>query len=162
MGSVEDLLGWRDTRWGMSASEIKEVLDGNKLKHLSDKLTINGSKAGENASYYDLVYGPLTIGSTDFDVKFIMGRSLPHDQLGAVVIQSEKWSSINKTEATTIKHIISEKFGKPERNGSSEEFRWSFRTTTITYFYILGKDNGVACIQYMPTAIAPAEHESAF
>lgn len=161
MAAVEDLLGWRDTRWGMSDSEIEAVLDRAKLKRLPNRLTINGLNAEDCIPYYDLLYGPLVIGNTNFNVKFIMRPYPSQDRLATVVIQSERWSAISKGEAVIIRQIISEKLGKFRRNGSSEEFWWAFKTTTVTYFYILGRDDGVACIQFMPTANAPVEQESA-
>jgi hypothetical protein len=120
---MDDLEGWQQTRWGMTTGEIIEAVGKENLRRVEETRSFN-------EFYADLTIPNVAIGQYEFDVVFQMGNET--DRLEQVLISYEEDPDRSPTSAfKAALKLLTEKFGSPERIGTSDEFQWRFPTTTI-------------------------------
>jgi hypothetical protein len=119
---MDDLPGWQQTRWGMTESEIIEAVGSARLRRIPREIGNNW--------YAELTIQNVEIGRFPFDITFQMANDT--DRLQQVIIRHE--ASPNKeptSEFRSTMQILSERFGQPQRVGTSDSWSWTFPTTTI-------------------------------
>lgn len=145
MEAQSDIEGWQTTRWGMTDSEIVSVVGIEKLGRIA--------RAEYQGLYADLEIPRIDVGRYEFKVIFQMNSET--DKLTQVLVQHmpEDQRSEPKDAFNTAKKLLSERFGAPERQGTSDTWLWRFPTTVIDlqYFYIEDIMSVVA-VRYIPTA----------
>lgn len=122
---LDDLFGWLETRWGMDSYYV---------------LLLNLHK-----QQYE-------IGSrTDFEVElsFTEVRFPRSKRLSRVRLIVDR-ETIKASDVASCRAVISEAFGKPTRNGTSDTLVWRFPTTTVSLWHVLGAD-GVIAIDFQPS-----------
>lgn len=119
---MDDVLGWRATRWGMTKADILHVIGANNLTETS--------RQDFRYVYSELEIKSVKIGEFDFDVVFQMGTET--HRLEQVLVRYEDLDLRDPDPAfRTAKNILSETFGKPARDGTSDDWVWRFPTTVI-------------------------------
>jgi hypothetical protein len=148
---MDDVLGWQQTRWGMTNDETIAVVGSDIRK---------GSRTGggDGDSWYsELSIPDVRIGEYPFFVEFQMDKFT--GTLTRVMIKHDGELDKEPIGAfNTARRVLSERFGQPKRDGTSDTLVWAFSTTTImlTMFYI--EDiMSVVGIGFHPTAIAPTQ-----
>lgn len=126
---MNDVLGWQNTRWGMTADEIISAVGLDRLRQIP-------LETGKDW-YAELAIPDVDIGRNAFDITFQMSSET--DRLKQVLIRHE--DATNRPQEMQFQEtleIIAEKFGQPARIGTSNEWMWEFPTTTIFLeaFYI--------------------------
>jgi hypothetical protein len=157
MTTPTDLLGWQETRWGMTSAEIEAAMAGTRLEKLAGVKKL--------ADYKDRPYHPngykVFIANTEFVVRFVMqSDGNGNEILSLVELKHKLYETVKMSEVNLIKKVISERYGPPSRSGTSERLFWRFPTTTISFWYLAGAD-GVVYIDFQPTGNF-VEDESAF
>jgi hypothetical protein len=147
---MNDVLGWQNTRWGMTEKEIIEAVSMENLQ-ISQPQNFEGS-------YSTLSITNTKIGDFYFDVLFQMSKE--DDCLIRVLIRCEelKPDGYPARQFTAAKKILSERFGQPTRVGTTDDFQWKFPTTTITLSVIFIADlYSLVAISFMPTgSVSPS------
>jgi hypothetical protein len=145
--SSTDVLGWQQTRWGMTADEIIAAV-GSHIRKVP-------REGGDGDSWYsELCIPDVEIGDYPFFVQFQMDKVT--GTLRRVVIKHEGELDKEPTGAlNTARRVLSERFGKPKREGTSDTLVWAFPTTTID----LSMSNILAqvSVAFNPTSIAPTQ-----
>jgi len=104
-----------------------------------------------------MMIGNLLVGKWYFNVIFQFSRETRG--LDAVLIQhdSDDVSHFPSKIVSDSIHLLSEKYGTPNRIGTSEDWRWAFKTTTIdlSALYIENIVSTVS-IHFFPTISAIA------
>jgi hypothetical protein len=134
---MDDLLGWQQTRWGMTETEIIAAIGAERLRRMPKEVGNNW--------YAELTIQNVEIGPFPFDITFQMAND--SHRLQQVMIRHE--ASPDKEPAAEFRstiQILSGKFGQPKRVGTSESWLWTFPTTTI---YL-----DTFCIQDMASFVA--------
>jgi hypothetical protein len=148
-----DLQGWQNTRWGMTADQVREAVPG--VVTIPDAFYVN-------EPYMKLRLPSYQIGECHFDVVFLFNSD---EKLDAVYVRldGEKSTVLAlsiKEVAYTCKRRISqlffEKYGKSARessveNGfdSPEKEEWIFPSTTIRLLHLRWPTTGSFGINYM-------------
>src|SRR3954451_5845575 len=115
--NVTDLMGWQNTRWGMTAAEIQDALAGKALDLTPKKYRHPEGEWKGHGPYYQLMRY-IELGNTEFEVRFMIDP-LTNVLASVILRNSIREDRVTAKEANTIKKIITEKYGKPARNGSS-------------------------------------------
>lgn len=117
-----DLEGWQQTRWGMSDAEIVNAVGGEHIKR--------NSRANYQNLYSDLHIPNVEVGPYYFDVIFQMEDA--SERLGQVLIAYDADDATDLAGALkATRKVLQEKFGEPTRVGTSDDWAWTFPTTTI-------------------------------
>jgi hypothetical protein len=145
---MDDVSGWQQTRWGMTADEIIAAV-GSHIRKVPREEYPN--------AWSELCIPDVEIGDYPFLVQFQMEKVT--GTLTQVLIKHEEELDKEPTGAfNTARRVLSERFGQPKREGTSDTLVWAFPTTTITLsmFYI---ENILATvgIGFKPTSIAPTQ-----
>ncbi|WP_092090416.1 hypothetical protein [Bradyrhizobium brasilense] len=148
-----DVPGWQSTRWGMQNTEIIAAVGSENLKI---------DPREQYGSFYSEISIPeVKIGEHSFHVVFQMDGD---DRLAQVLIRHD--SDREPVRAfTAAKSLLSERFGSPERQGTTDEFFWRFPTTTISLstIFLRGISLSHVVIVFIPTAnIKPKRSVAAF
>ena len=152
---MNDLLGWQQTRWGMTEAEIVLAVGANRLERIE--------RAKYQNMYADLVVPLVEVGKYRFDVIFQMDNQ--SDKLAQVIVTHDADPSFESTgPRDQAIEILSEKFGRPSRVGTSDTWRWHFPTTTIDVVHVHIPDNiAKISVRYFPTSRSVAtDRASAF
>jgi hypothetical protein len=154
-----DVLGWQDTRWGMSNEDIERVY-GSKLKKLPKPEKFL-------AWHADHVIPEFELESEKFTVFFQIDNAT--NKLSQVLIRlNEQKSQIPREEIfSRLESMLVREYGSPldkrdDRRSSVIDFsfvelssKWRFPTTTIELAY--GWDNQIDAslltIRYFPTKV---------
>jgi hypothetical protein len=119
---MTDLLGWQQTRWGMSANDIVAAVGVEHLRQ-AERQTFQ-------ESYVDLVIPNVKIGKHDFTVYFQMANDT--NKLIQVLIRHEGELHQEPRDAYDVaRKMLTERFEQPNRSGTSEVLIWTFLTTVI-------------------------------
>ena len=146
--SSTDVLGWQQTRWGMTADEIIAAVGSHIRK---------GPREDGDSWYSELCIPDVEIGDYPFFVQFQMDKVT--GTLRRVMIKHEEELDKEPTGAlNTARRVLSERFGQPKREGTSDTLVWAFPTTTIrlTMHYIEDIMAAVG-VAFNPTSIAPTQ-----
>lgn len=130
MADSADLLGWQNTRWGMTETEIIASVGAERLRHI--ERIVFGVDA-----YTDLIIPSVNIDRYPFEVRFQMKGNT--NRLIQVLLnhESDELSSEPIQQVNAARKLLSEKFGAATRDGTSNTWYWEFPSTTImihTYF----------------------------
>lgn len=151
---MEDVFGWRSTRWGMTKSEILNAVGSNNVTETA--------RRDFESLYSELEIKSVKIGEFYFRVFFQMAAKT--QRLRQVLIQYEDLNlSDPHTAFRTAEKILSEKFGKPARVGTSDEWVWQFPTTEIflNKFYMPEIASEVH-IRFRPATVRHSSEMAAF
>jgi hypothetical protein len=107
MRPPSDLLGWQDTRWGMTTSELLEVLSTKKIRRHTTRLMTAGHPAPLGHPFYDTSVSGIEIGNLNYEARFIM---MPESDdsppiLNKVLLVTEQFSPVRVSEANTVRRI---------------------------------------------------------
>ena len=151
---MDDLLGWRSTRWGMTKTDVLNAIG-------SDKVTETIRQDFQHV-YSELEIKYAMIGEYDFHVFFQMG--VETHRLEQVLLSYDDLD-LRDPEAAfrTAKSLLSETFGKPARVGTSDDWFWPFPTSEIIIgkFYIPEIVSRVS-IRFRPTGAGHPSKMAAF
>lgn len=149
----EDVAGWYETRWGMTDEEIVATVGAANLGRYDQRCNRFGLPLSPPYSdFVELTRPGLQIGQTPFRALFLMR---PDDggipRLVEVILRTaiESWEKLRAADVVLIRNVISERFGKPTRDGTTDRMVWRFPSTTIVMEYALPD---VAEIWFMPSA----------
>ena len=151
--SPTDLLGWQETRWGMSETELVEVL-GDRIEHLPKKQYFK-----YNTTYTNYFVPEYTLVQTAFEVYLQM-----NDKCGGLsqvlVRHLDEGSTPHRDfECADLKTALSAKYGPETSSFASREpgldrmeTTWVFPTTTVvlSYSWNEGVSTSLA-VRYFPT-----------
>src|SRR4051794_20679551 len=117
-----DLEGWQQTRWGMIADDIIRTVGAENLRR-----TERAQYAG---CYAEMIIPSVPVGSYSFKVVFQMDQET--HRLSNVLLQYEDLthSDPSATFRVALK-LLTERFGTPDRIGTTNDLSWRFPTTTI-------------------------------
>jgi hypothetical protein len=123
MSENTDLLGWQQTRWGMTDEEIVASVGVQQLRRTARSTSTN--------VYHELIIPSVDVGRYPYDVQFQMSNST--NRLIQVLLKhdAEELSSLPTRQLDSARKLLSEKFGPPRRDGTSEDWVWAFPSTTI-------------------------------
>ncbi|MCA3339109.1 MAG: hypothetical protein INF90_11350 [Roseomonas sp.] len=151
---MEDLLGWRSTRWGMTKADILNAIGSDKV--------METNRQDFQRFYSELEIKYAKIGEFDFNVVFQMG--VETHRLEQVLLSYDDLD-LRDPEAAfrTAKSLLSETFGKPARVGTSDDWFWPFPTSEIIIgkFYIPEIASSVS-IRFRPTGAGHPLEMAAF
>jgi hypothetical protein len=126
---LDDVLGWRNTRWGMTEADVKGSLDTLGLP-LTPLPPPYGRALGADAPFKTTV----EIAGSHYDAIFVF----PDDtrRLGRVLIRTVTFSRHRALELhSTLARVLTEQLGPPgetESQGSIASLtRWMFKTTSV-------------------------------
>jgi hypothetical protein len=149
-----DLLGWQNTRWGMDSKEIMAAV-GPELREVP--------RQQYGPFYSELSIPEVRIGAYTFFVAFQMNEAL---RLAQVLIRHDSGEVDREPVGPfgAAKLQLSERFGTAERDGTANEFHWSFPTTTISLAMLRGTlSPSMVFITFVPTAnLKPKRTVAAF
>jgi len=113
--SGDDVLGWRNTRWGMTEEEARTAL-GRQGQQVNPPLKYAGS------------YVPLTttLHISGYAVNVLLQFSDKTKTLGQVLLT---WRTDSIVLWAKLNDRLTEKYGPPAQVGNLNE--WRFKTTTI-------------------------------
>ena len=137
-----DLLGWQNTRWGMTGDEIVRAVGADVVKR-SERQRYHGA-------YSVLCIPNVSIGSHSFKVMFQMDEA--SERLSQVLVSYEDLELSDPRGVFEVARcVLTERFDKPERVGTAEIWQWTFETTYIelSMTYLPGVLSGV-CIRFFP------------
>lgn len=120
-----DLHGWLETRWGMDETYVR-------ILGLHDKQYEIGSKSSFSA-----------------ELLFTQTRRPLRSRLRFVRLKHE--SDVTARDVALVREVLTERFGRPARNGTSDGLFWRFPTTTVSLTQVVGRD-GVIAIDFQPTS----------
>jgi len=150
-----DLEGWQDTRWGMTERELVAAINSAELLHIHREDYLS--------HYADYSLPNLDVAGFYFDVTFQMDKN--SNRLSQVLIKHDADPHTKPTKAfSSALKLLTEKLGKPERAGTSDEFVWKFPTTTVCLsVYFSEEILSFVSVIYCPTAsYQPKDKRSAF
>lgn len=141
---ADDLLGWQNTRWGMTEEEI--------IEHMPDAPFQPVPHQDFGTAYCKLILSRVKIGDSAFEVLMQMNKDT--DRLSHVLIKNDGDPSYaaDKTVFNDTLRILTERFGKPARTATSNAYNWTHPTTTVELFTIEIKD--ILCriaVSFRPT-----------
>ncbi len=120
---MDDLEGWQQTRWGMTAEEIIQAVGADNLRRFEETKQYQDS-------YADLTFSGVYIGAYAFDIIFQIDKKT--NGLRQVLISYEEDPDRSpKAALNAAIKMLTEKFGNPKRIGASDDLQWKFSTTTI-------------------------------
>lgn len=150
---MKDLMGWKNTHWGMTEREIIDSVGGGVLS-ARDKMDYS-------TNYSTMVIPGRNVGGFSYDVIFQMSKS--KHTLCKVLLQHELDENTDWLRPFDFaKTILDEKFGQSIRNGTSEGYSWNFPTTIIDISYLDVFSFSAISIIFSPTAEYVVENDSAF
>jgi hypothetical protein len=127
--ALDDLAGWRGTRWGMTASEVEAALGGG-AERLSGRWLYGGA-------YAELAVKPVEIGGVTFTAFLQMNAQT--DRLQQVLLERRRVGAFPAAFEKLL-DALEETYGPPsagcaeaKRGGQplDYEMTWRFPTTTI-------------------------------
>jgi hypothetical protein len=150
--AVHDVPGWQNTRWGMDSKKIIAAV-GPELREVP--------RQQWGPFYSEISIPEVKIGAYTFLVAFQMDEG---DRLAQVLIRHHTEDGESDAAFGAAKSQLSERFGPPEREGTADEFHWSFPTTTISLSMIRGSLlSSMVFITFAPTAnLKPKRSAAAF
>lgn len=119
-----DVLGWLNTRWGMSEDEVAFSLSAMDVE------------TGAVAKFGKGLYSPMVIRNLPIS-HYLFDAQPQFDEktrrLEQVLLSHEAGSASEVSiVALTANAILTEKFGIPARDGTTDDFIWDFPSTRIT------------------------------
>ena len=153
MEPPEDVLGWEDTRWGMSTAELDAVISkkGAQISDHTDWGRVYDE--GDLPRYSERIIRSFLFGGHPFMVVFQMANAT--DRLLEVwVTQHDATHQLTEL----VRKECEKKFGQPNEKGTRlEQCEWVFPTTTIGLGNLPpGPDHqGRVNLRYYPTPGAP-------
>lgn len=154
MGMQMDVLGWQATRWGMTSEEIISIVGSANIRR--------GNRKQYKGSYAELTIPDVKIETFPFDVIFQMADD--NDRLHQVLITHDDLDLADPQRAfEAARRMLTERFGKPERVGTTDAWLWAFKSTYIYLEKIYLPDIvGSAYIRFRPANRADQPTISAF
>ncbi len=153
----EDMLGWEDTRWGMSEEELPNTFK-SQLKKLPER------NDAFSRGYADYVIQDYELEGRKTTVYFVMDDI--SNKLAEVYVQYQETESRSSQDAyyNKLETLLTSKYGIngcKERNKSAlgERCQWGFSTTTIelSYFWTEKMKYNALTISYRPTLYMPVK-----
>ena len=119
---MDDLLGWQNTLWGMTQDEVIEVVNSRTLVECAPV-------------DYGTLYCPMHIENTKvgpyfFEVSFLFSKK-NHLLERVTVRHTDTPGTPMQVPFSVAMKVLTERFGPPAREGTSNTFIWQFPTTTI-------------------------------
>ena len=107
---MSELLGWRTTRWGMSANDVLSVMGDEIVR--TDRQDFEGF-------YSDMIVPNSLVGEYVFEALLQMRTS--DGRLGRVIVRhtADLMSPPNAVRSA-VASILSERFGPPQRIGTTD------------------------------------------
>ena len=150
LNASEDVLGWRNTKWGLNEQEILNLFPKEAIKL---KQAIN----------YDDFYAPIAIlnyeiAGDQYDVHFLFNRKT--DKLeGINILPVEKKPESLRTMFFQLEQLLTEKYGTPSLRQEDKKINqtkifWQYPSTVIklSLFEIKIIDSSILGIYYrMPS-----------
>jgi hypothetical protein len=121
---MDDLAGWQNTRWGMTRDEVLATVGPQNLarQHVG---------VPDDAWYCDYIIPAVSVGPYTFTIYFQMdSRSQKLFQVRLTHVRENPDCEPVRAFDTAL-HMLTERFGTPQRVGTEEEWEWAFATTTI-------------------------------
>src|SRR5947209_7188490 len=149
---MDDLLGWQQTRWGMSEAEIIVSVGKEQLKKTP--------RQKYQGMYSDLMIPSVDVGKIPFDIIFQMEEA--SNQLSQVLVSNIGDPQLGCAGAVAAaRKLLTERFGTPERIGSSDGWQWVFPTTTIEIFALEIEDiSADTYVRFFPTKTGRASKQT--
>ena len=151
----EDVLGWREARWGMSGKEIADAFKG-EVKAVTDHHPLSGDY------YVDYAIPNYELNGRMFTVFFQMDSKTK--KLAQILIKANQGQIVHLDSENflLLEASLRSKYGVPgykkddleaqETGPITRERRWIFSTSTIELGYAwLQKQSGWLYIRYFPS-----------
>ena len=138
-----DVFGWQSTKWGMTELEI--------IDSIGNEYVFRKTREDFGKYYSELTIPIVEIGPYDFAILFQMNKL--NDRLSKVLIRHDGEPDENQADAAnSSRRILTEKYGVPQREGTTNAWIWRFPTTTIVMsHHVIADLFSFTAIAYMPT-----------
>jgi hypothetical protein len=157
---LDDVLGWQNTRWGMTPSEVSRSIESLKLS-VTPLPPPYARALGADAPFKTSV----EIAGSHYDAIFLF--SADTQRLDRVLVRTLDFSREHALALHgRLLRALTEQYGPPgetESGGTTASLtRWTFRTTTViltmhTDTPVPGNPVTQLAIMYAPTATAPED-----
>lgn len=119
---MDDLLGWQTTRWNMTEAQVIEATGG-------------AAQPPDKVEQYANARGRLTIPNVkigEFDFTVVFQFAMDKDALIRVLVKHDDDPSARPSQAFgAAKAVLVERFGPGSRVGTSADWGWDFKTTSV-------------------------------
>lgn len=149
----KDLMGWQQTRWGMSTSEVLQAVTPTPVRLEKRSYLTRGGDAGKPFDRYGYAdyYTTVQVSGEEYKVYFYMDAKA--DRLLTVVLEPARYLSteeyIPEGAFTGLSEALTQKYGTPtgqdddrsksgytHKNMITRTRQWVFPTTSIRLHYL--------------------------
>jgi hypothetical protein len=156
----KDVLGWQETRWGMTQDELFKLFSDSIVKRSQRNFYLKPGGSSERYGYVDYVIPEMKVAGDVFEVSFVM--DIKTYQLIEVDLSLKDYKKAASTQSIVfdkLEELLTQKYGPPTYKNESitsvvnRVRHWAFHTTTIKldFHYMKGIDMTIFHLTYEPS-----------